>query len=609
MTEHAAPVRPGAATTTATEAASSPDGTGRPDRAPVPGGAFVVRAAEPGEVFTPERLDGTQRAIREAVGQFVERAVVPSSASIEARDYAAHRGLLRELGAQGYLGVDVPEAYGGAGLDKVTSLLVSEGLAGSGSFAVTYGAHAGIGTLPLVFFGTDDQRRRWLPGLADGSIVAAYALTEPGAGSDAQGIRTRADLAPDGTHYVLDGSKQFITNAGFADLFTLYAKVDGERFTAFLVPRDAPGLTVEAEEHKLGVRGSSTCALTLAGVRVPVENVLGDVGRGHVVAYNVLNVGRFKLAAGCLGGMRPTIDRAIAYAADRRLFGRRLLDMPLTAERIASMAERTFAVESVTYRSAGLIDGMLEGARGDPDRERGALEEYAIECSIAKVLASDGLIAVVDDLLQLMGGYGYMEDSGVAGMYRDARIHQVWEGTNEVNRLLVPGMLLRRALRGRLDLLGAAKEAADSLLSPAPPVEGGGPLDDELRQVQAIRTALLAAAGAAVQRYGDRLEDEQEVLYRVADIAISLFAAESAVLRARASGDALHGDLARLVVASAMASTEQLAAEVAARVQAGDDRRVLLAGLRRLLRREPLDLVALRRGVAAALVGRGGYRV
>jgi len=609
MTEHAAPLRPREATTTATEAASSSDGTGRPDRAPVPGGAFVVRAAEPAEVFTPERLDGTQRAIREAVGEFVERAVVPRRASIEARDYAAHRGLLRELGAQGYLGVDVPEAYGGAGLDKVTSLLVSEGLAGSGSFAVTYGAHAGIGTLPLVFFGTDDQRRRWLPGLADGSIVAAYALTEPGAGSDAQGIRTRADLAPGGTHYVLDGSKQFITNAGFADLFTLYAKVDGERFTAFLVPRDAPGLTVEAEEHKLGVRGSSTCALTLAGVRVPVENVLGDVGRGHVVAYNVLNVGRFKLAAGCLGGMRPTIDRAIAYAADRRLFGRRLLDMPLTAERIASMAERTFAVESVTYRSAGLIDGMLEGARGDPDRERGALEEYAIECSIAKVLASDGLIAVVDDLLQLMGGYGYMEDSGVAGMYRDARIHHVWEGTNEVNRLLVPGMLLRRAQRGRLDLLGAAKQAADSLLSAPPPVEGGGPLDDELRQVRAIRTALLAAAGAAVQRYGDRLEDEQEVLYRVADIAISLFAAESAVLRARASGDALQGDLARLVVASAMASTEQLAAEVVARVQAGDDRRVLLAGLRRLLRREPLDLVALRRGVAAALVGRGGYRV
>jgi alkylation response protein AidB-like acyl-CoA dehydrogenase len=575
----------------------------------VPGGGFVVQAGAAEDVFTPERVDEMQRAIRDAVGVFVEREVAPRREAIEARDYGAHRALLRELGAQGYLGVDVPEAYGGAGLDKVTSLLVSEGLAGAGSFAVTYGAHVGIGTLPLVFFGTETQRRRWLPGLADGSVVAAYALTEPGAGSDAQGIRTRADLAPDGSQYVLNGSKQFITNAGFADLFTIYAKVDGERFTAFLVPRDTPGLTVEAEEHKLGVRGSSTCAVTLTDACVPVENVLGEVGRGHIVAFNVLNVGRFKLAAGCLGGMRPTIDRAIAYAADRRLFGRRLLDMPLTAERIATMAERTFAVESVTYRSAGLIDGLLEGAHGDPDRARGALEEYAVECSIAKVLASDGLIAVVDDLLQLMGGYGYIEESGVAGMYRDARIHQIWEGTNEVNRLLVPGMLLRRAMRGRLDLLGPARRAADSLLSPEPPVEDGGPLDEELRQVRAMRTALLVAAGAAVQRFGDRLEDEQEVLYRIADLAIALFAADSSVLRARRSGDPLQADLARLVVASSMTGVERIAGEVAARVQEGDDRRMMLAGLRRLMRREPLDVVALRRGVAASLVARGGYRV
>ncbi len=580
--------------------------TGRPA---VPGGAFVVRAAEQDEVFTPERLDETQRAIRDAVREFVERSVAPRREAIEARDYATHRALVAELGAQGYLGVDVPEAYGGAGLDKVTSLLVSEGLAEAGSLAVTYGAHVGIGTLPLVFFGTDDQRRRWLPGLADGSLVAAYALTEPGAGSDVQGIRTRADRSADGSHYLLNGTKQFITNAGFADLFTVYAKVDGERITAFLVPRDTAGLTVEAEEHKLGVRGSSTCALTLADARVPAENVLGEVGRGHIVAYSVLNVGRFKLAAGCLGGMRPAIDRAIAYATDRRLFGQRLLDLPLTRERLATMAERTFAVESVTYRNAGLIDALLAGAHGDPDRARGALEEYAIECSIAKVLASDGLNAVIDDLLQLMGGYGYIEDFGVAGLYRDARIHQIWEGTNEVNRLLVPGMLLRRAMRGRLDLLGPAKRAADALLAPEAPVEGGAPLDEELRQVRAMRTALLIAAGAAVQRYGERLDEEQEVLYRVADAAIALFAAESAVLRARASADALQAGLARLVTARSIAAVEHATAEVATRVQEGDDRRMALAGLRRLLRREPVDFVALRRSVAAALVERGGYRV
>ena len=577
-------------------------------RPPAPGGAFVVRAAEPDDVFTPERLDDMQRAIRDAVGEFVERAVAPRRDAVEARDYATHRALLRELGEQGYLGIDIPEAYGGAGLDKVTSLLVSEGLAESGSFAVTYGAHVGIGSLPLVFFGTEEQRRRWLPGLADGSIVAAYALTEPGAGSDAQGIRTRADLSPDGTHYLLNGGKQFITNAGFADLFTLYAKVGGEQFTAFLVPRDTPGLTVEPEEHKLGVRGSSTCALTLTDARVPVGNVLGEIGRGHIVAYNVLNVGRFKLAAGCLGGMRPAIDRALAYAADRRLFGRRLLDFPLTAERLATMAERTYAVESATYRSAGLIDGRLAGAHGDAEQARAALEEYAIECSIAKVLASDGLIAVVDDLLQLMGGYGYVEDGGVAAMYRDARIHQIWEGTNEVNRLLVPGMLLRRAMRGRLDLLGPATRAGEALISPEPPIEDGAPLDEELRQVRAMRIALLVAAGTAVQRYGERLDEEQEVLYRLADLAIALYAAESAVLRARLSGDALQVDLARLVVASSVGAVERGTAEVAARVQEGDERRMTLAGLRRVLRREPLDAVAVRRAVAAALVERGGYR-
>ena len=576
---------------------------------PAAGGTFLIRAAGEDEVYTPEDLDASQRVVRNAVADFVAGSVAPVRENVESRDYATHRALLAELGSLGYLGVDVPEAYGGAGLDKVTSLLVSEGLADAGSLAVTYGAHVGIGTLPLVFFGTDAQRRRWLPGLADGSVVAAYALTEPGAGSDAQGIRTRADLEPDGAHYRLNGSKQFITNAGFADLFTVYAKVDGERIAAFLVPRDTPGLEIGAEEHKLGVRGSSTCALTFTDARVPAENLLGEVGKGHLIAFNVLNVGRFKLAAGCLGGMRPTVGRAVQYARDRQLFGRRLLDFALTRERIARMAARTYAVESVTYRAAGLIDGRLAGVHDDPDGVRAALEEYAVECSIAKVLASDGLVEVVDDLLQLMGGYGYIEESGAAAAYRDARIHQIWEGTNEVNRLLVPGMLLRRAMKGRLDLLGAARRAADAMLSGEAGAADEGALGEELRQTGAMRQAILVAAGAAVQRYGEGLEEEQEVLFGLADQAIALLAAETCVLRARRSGDPLQVDLARLVTAQSVALVERGAAEVAVRVHEGDERRTALAGLRRLLRREPVDVVELRRAAAERIVERGGYRV
>ncbi len=577
--------------------------------APAAGGTFLIRAAAEGEVFTPEDLDASQRAVRDAVREFVAGSVAPRREQVEARDYATHRALLAELGGLGYLGIDVPEAYGGAGLDKVTSLLVSEGLADAGSLAVTYGAHVGIGTLPLVFFGTDAQRRRWLPGLAEGTTVAAYALTEPGAGSDAQGIRTRADLEADGTYYRLNGSKQFITNAGFADLFTVYAKVDGERMAAFLVPRDTPGLEIGAEEHKLGVRGSSTCALTFTDARVPAENLLGEVGRGHIIAFNVLNVGRFKLAAGCLGGMRPTVTQAVEYARDRQLFGRRLLDFPLTRERIARMATRTYAVESVTYRAAGLIDARLAGIHDDPDNVRAALEEYAVECSIAKVLASDGLVAVVDDLLQLEGGYGYIEEGGVAGAYRDARIHQIWEGTNEVNRLLVPGMLLRRAMKGRLDLLGAARRAADAMLSGESGAGDGGPLAEELRLADAMRQAILVAAGAAVQRFGEQLEEEQELLFGLADQAIALLAAETSVLRARKSGDPLQADLARLVTLESVALVERGAADAAVRVHEGDERRTALAGLRRLLRREPVDMVALRRAAAERVIERGGYRV
>jgi alkylation response protein AidB-like acyl-CoA dehydrogenase len=584
----------------------------REQAASAPGGTFVTGPTDPTTIFTPERLSDEHRAIRDAVTAFVEKEVVPRHDAVEGvngKDYAAHRALLERLGRDGYLGIDVPEAYGGAGLDRITSLVVNEAVAPAGSFAVTYAAHTGIGTLPTVFFGTDAQKRRYLPGLADGTRVGAYALTEPGAGSDAMGIRTRATRQEDGS-WRLDGGKQFITNAAFADLFTVYAKIDGEAFTAFLVERDTPGLTIGPEEEKMGLHGASTCPVTLDGVVVPAENLLGDPGKGHRVAFNVLNVGRFKLAAACLGGMRPALRIATQYAAERTAFGRKLAAFPLIGAKLAEMAVRTYAVESSVYRIAGLLEGSLAAAEdaSSSDAIRAALEEYAVECSVAKVLASEELGYVVDELVQVHGGYGYIEEYPAAGYYRDARIHRIWEGTSEINRLLVPGMLLRRAMGGRLDLLGPAQWARDALLGGELP-SFEGPFAGEEAAVSGTRTALLLLAGAAVQRYGTDLEEQQEILAALADLAIDLFAMESSVARAQVAGGAAHADLARLVVAERAAASEQRAKRLAASLAEGDEARTMVAGIRRLFRTEPLDTVAVGRRVAAGVVVAGGYPV
>jgi alkylation response protein AidB-like acyl-CoA dehydrogenase len=576
------------------------------------GGTFITGPTDPATIFTPERLSDEHRAIRDAVTAFVEKEVVPRHDAVEGvggKDYAAHRALLEKLGRDGYLGIDVPEAYGGAGLDRITSLVVNEALAPAGSFAVTYAAHTGIGTLPTVFFGTDAQKARYLPGLADGTRVGAYALTEPGAGSDAMGIRTRATRQDDGS-WRLDGGKQFITNAAFADLFTVYAKIDGEAFTAFLVERDRPGLSIGPEEEKMGLHGASTCAVTLDGVVVPAENLLGEAGKGHRVAFNVLNVGRFKLAAACLGGMRPALGIATRYAAERTAFGRKLTAFPLIGAKLAEMAVRTHAVESSVYRIAGLLEASLAAAEDASSSEaiRVALEEYAVECSIAKILASEELGYVVDELVQVHGGYGYIEEYPAAGYYRDARIHRIWEGTSEINRLLVPGMLLRRAMSGRLDLLGPAQRARDALLGGELP-SFEGPFAGEEAAISATRTAVLLLAGAAVQRHGTGLEDQQEILAALADLAIDLFAMESSLSRAQVSGGAVHADLARLVIAERAGASEQRAKRLAASLAEGDEARTMVAGIRRLFRTDPVDTVTIGRRVAAAVVAAGGYPV
>ncbi len=585
-----------------------------PEQHAAPGGGFLVGPAPGGSVFTPERLSDEHLAIREAVAGFVAKEVQPRHDAVEDRAYATHRALLERLGSDGFLGIDVPEAYGGAGLDRISSLVVNEALAAAGSFAVTFAAHTGIGTLPVAFFGTDAQKRRYLPGLADGTLVGAYCLTEPSAGSDAMGIRTRATPLPDGG-WRLDGTKQFITNAGFADLFTVYAKIDGEAFSAFLVERGTPGLSIGPEEHKMGLHGASTCPVILDGVAVPAEALLGEPGKGHRIAFNVLNVGRFKLGAACLGGMRPVLAMATRYAIERTAFGRRLSEFPLIGAKLAGMAARTYAVESTVYRIGGLLQAGLAAAEDatSPDAIRAALEEYAVECSIAKVLASEELGQVVDELVQVHGGYGYIEEYPAAGLYRDARIHRIWEGTNEINRLLIPGTLLKRAMAGRLDLLGPARRAGEALLGGELPVFDG-PFAREDAAVSAARTATLLLAGVAVERHGTALDQEQEVLAGLADLAIDLFAMESMLERARqaagapaAAAAAVHADLARLAIADRSAAVESRARQLAASLAEGDEARTLVAGIRRILRGDPIDRVALGRRVAAAVVERGGY--
>ena len=578
----------------------------------VPGGSFIIRTAAPEEVFTPEDLSAEHRAVLGAVREFVAREVVSRREAVEAKDYALHRELLARLGAGGFLGVDVPEAYGGLGLDKVTSLIVSEGLAEAGSFAVTYGAHAIIGTLGIVFFGTEEQKQRYLPGLASGRMVGAYALTEPGTGSDAMGITTRAEQDADG-NWSLNGVKQFITNAGFADLFTVYAKVDGEKFSAFLVERGTQGLTLGEEEKKMGTHGASCRAVNLNGVKVGAGNLLHEIGKGHHVAFNVLNMGRFKLAAGCLGGMKSALGVAVRYARERRAFGKTITEFGAIQHKLAEMAVRTFAVESMIYRSGGLIDARLASVTESAAEAR-ALEEYAIECSIAKVYASEQLGYVVDELVQIHGGYGYIEEYPAAAAYRDARIHRIWEGTNEINRLLVPGTLLKRALQGRLDLLTTARRAADQITSAGMPASpAGGHLAEEQALVDAARQATLFVAGAAVQKFADRLEHEQEVLLGLADLAIEVLAMDSACLRARKSQAAgrrtaeHHAELARVIVSDGVTRIEAAARPILAALEQGDALRTMLAGLRRVLRGNPADTIALRRRIAQRVLEHGGY--
>ncbi len=567
------------------------------------GGGWVLARAD--SIYTPEDFDDTTRELGKITRQFIERDVIPKLPQMEAGDLDLNVPLMRRAGELGPLSIEVPEDYGGLDLPKVVAAVVSEELAGSGGFAVTMTAHTSIGTLPLVYFGTDAQKRRYLPQLASGEWIAAYALTETNSGSDALGARTRATLSEDGSHYNLNGTKQFISNAGFADLFTVFAKVDGKEFTAFLVERSFPGVEFGEEEHKMGIKSSSTRQLILQNARVPVENVLGEVGKGHRIAFNVLNIGRFKLGASSVGGAKRALEQSARYAQDRKQFGAPIASFGLIQQKLARMAIRLYAAESAVYRTIGLIDDAIAGRSG-ADAVLAGIQEYLIECSIVKVHGTEMLDFVVDEGVQIHGGYGYLADFPIERAYRDSRIQRIFEGTNEINRLLIPDQLMRRAMKGDLPLFEAAQELRSELLEPSfDQPEGAWAI--ELSQVANLKKLALMVAGMAVERFGTDLEQEQEVVAAIADILIEAFASESAVLRARQMSDKTATDMTKLYLDRALGIALDQANYALPRVASGDDLRTYLSIARRLTRREPTDVIGAEREVASRILASNGY--
>ena len=589
------------------------------------GGSFLLEDRAPEEVFTPEDFSPEQRQIAETAARFAKEQILPATAQIDAKEAGVMRGLLRQAAELGFTAVDVPEEYGGLGLDKTTSALVADYISVNASFSTAFGAHAGIGTLPLIWYGTEAQKQRYLPRLASAEWVGAYALSEATSGSDAMNIRTRAVLSPDGAEYILNGEKMWITNAGFADLFTVFAKIDGEKFSAFLVERDTPGFSIGKEEHKLGIRGSSTCALVFSDCRIPVENLLGEPGKGHHIAFNILNMGRFKLGAACVGGGRMAVEQGIRYAKERVAFGKPIAEFGLIQRKIASSATLLYVTESMSYRTSGMMDAALAAlsaeAAHSPREIQKRIEEYAVECSILKVFSSEMLDHAADELVQIMAGYGYVEDYPAERIYRDARINRIFEGTNEINRLIITGWLMKRALSGQLPLLPAIKRLMDEIMQPPSfeSEEAEGLLAREAKVLASLRKIFLLAAGAASQRFMTALQDEQEVMADLADCIAAIYALESALLRARKlAGTGSRSTSGAAATAAAMtsafadqalATVEQAARRVLAASAEGDALGIQLSVLRRFARVAPIESIALDRQIARYFLDAGRYRL
>jgi alkylation response protein AidB-like acyl-CoA dehydrogenase len=574
------------------------------------GGSFLLEERAPNQVFSPEDLSEEQRMIRDTARDFMRGEMLPRLPEILELRYETTRELMRKAGELGLLGLEIPEEYGGLGLDKVSGCLVSEQAGLDGSFAVSFTGHTGIGSLPIVYFGTPEQKQKYLPRLASGEWIGSYSLSEASSASDALNARARAVLSPDGKDWILNGEKMWLSNAGFADIYITFAKVDGEHFTAFIIERGGPGVSLGAEEKKTGLKGSSTRPLILQDARIPKHNLLGEIGKGHKVAFNILNIGRFKLGAGTTGGCKEVLRFSVEYAKSRTAFGKPIAEFGLIRQKLGEMAILAWASESVVYRTAGLIDRNLAGALGSSEI-LSRIEEYAAECSIVKVFCSEALDRVVDEGVQLFGGAGYVADYPAERHWRDARVNRIFEGTNEINRLLIPGRLLKKDQAGELGLLARAKELAAGDASPG---TGAGALGEECRLLAGAKDVAVLCLGLAAKRYGSQLQDQQEVLAHFADIAIQLYATESGLLRARkrveAEGEEKAGVMvsaARCFASDAFDRIETSARHLLAACSEGDELVAGLAALGERLRRVPAPTVALRRRVAAAALEAEGY--
>ncbi|WP_456363200.1 acyl-CoA dehydrogenase family protein [Priestia aryabhattai] len=579
----------------------------------IKGGSFLIEEGDASRVYTPEDYTSEQKMIAKTTDEFVENEVLPQVEYLEKHEFDRSVKLLKQAGELGLLGADVPEEYGGLGLDKITSALIAEKMSRAGGFSITHGAHVGIGSLPIVLFGTEEQKQAYLPALAVGEKIAAYALTEPGSGSDALGARTTARLNAEGTHYVLNGEKQWITNAGFADVFVVYAKIDGDKFSAFIVEREFPGVSVGPEEKKMGIKSSSTRTLILEDALVPKENVLGEIGKGHVIAFNILNIGRYKLGVGAVGAGKRALEITSQYVNQRQQFKTPIAKFSLTQEKLATMASKLYATESSVYRTVGLFEdhmGQLsEEQQKDGKQIAASIAEYAIECSLNKVFATEALDYIVDEGVQLHGGYGFMSEYEIERLYRDSRINRIFEGTNEINRLLVPGTYLRKALKGELPLLQKAQTLQEELMMLMPQEVGNEPLDQEKMLVQNGKKIALLLLGLAPQKYGKELEKEQEILVNISDMISNVYAMESTVLRTEKAisktgvdQNSLKLKYTQVFCQEAFNRIEADAKETLIGVEQGDTLRVMLSSLRKLTRYTPINVISVKREVAKTLL-------